>query len=144
MTGSQAHNPVVTLLVPAALLPPPAVHQIPSTGITLSLVTLHANANPHALNLLRKMLRPVTSGKKCHWPSQSRLFLITDRTSKLGLLVDTGAEVSLLPLTHQQCMHLRQHTHMHSYRKHPPHEGFSLQLPTVPQSLLIWTPVTDT
>ena len=43
------------------------------------------------------------------------------------MLVDTGAEVSLLPLTHQQCMHLRQRTHMHSYRKHPPQEGFSLQ-----------------
>ena len=56
----------------------------------------------------------------------SRLFYITDCTSKLRLLVDTGAEVSLLPLTHQQCMHLRQRTHMHSYRKHPPQEGFSL------------------
>ena len=65
---SQGHDPVVTLLVPAAPLPPPAVHQIPSAGITLGLETLHANTNRHALSL-RKTPRPITTRNKCHWQS---------------------------------------------------------------------------
>ena len=42
----------------------------------------------------------------------SHLFYITDRTSKLCLLVETGAEVSLLPLT--PTMHAPTTTHTHA------------------------------
>ena len=45
----------------------------------------------------------------------SRLFYITDRTTKPCFLIDTGAEVSLIP----PCV---------PYHKYPaPHEGFTLQ-----------------
>ena len=44
--------------------------------------------------------------------STSSLFYVTDRTSKLSLLIDTGAEVSLIPPTHR--------------KPHSPQDGFTL------------------
>ena len=44
--------------------------------------------------------------------STSRLFYVTDRTSKLCLLIDTGAAVSLIPPTHR--------------KPHSPQDGFTL------------------
>lgn len=46
--------------------------------------------------------------------TSSRLFYICDRTSKLNFLIDTGAEVSLIPIT-------RYHKHLTSQ------DGFTLQ-----------------
>ena len=88
--------------------------------MTLSLETLPTNANCHALSLQASHLwRQVPL-------AITQAACSTSPISPLNS-VETGAEVSLLPLKHQQLMHLQQPTHMHSYRKHHPQEGFSLQ-----------------
>ena len=43
--------------------------------------------------LTRKTTRPTTDGDQCFWPSS----YVTDRTSGLRFLMDTGAEVSVIP-----------------------------------------------
>ena len=49
----------------------------------------------------------------CCWPTISRLFFIPERNTGFKFLVDTGAEVSVVPLSHVEKQH--------------PHSGFQLQ-----------------
>ena len=53
----------------------------------------HASARNHVLD--RKTLRPAVSGGERCWPS--RLFYISDPSISFHFLVDTGAEVSVIP-----------------------------------------------
>ena len=43
------------------------------------------------------MTRPATDGDQCAWPPSLSPFYVTDCTSGLRFLVDTGAEVSVIP-----------------------------------------------
>ena len=45
------------------------------------------------------MARPATSGDRCGWPNIKSLIYISDLSTGLCLLIDTGAEISTVPPT---------------------------------------------
>ena len=63
---------------------------------------MHKNANPHARR--RETPRPLVDGDRCCWPiTQSPILHITDRVSAYRFLIDTGAEVSVVPPSPAEC-----------------------------------------
>ena len=65
-------------------------------GISKSLKLQQRNANHPVLT--QEMTRPDTDGDRYAWPSPLSPFYVTNRTSGLHFLVDTGAEVTIIHL----------------------------------------------
>ena len=66
--------------------------------------------------------------------SPSHLFYITDRNSGLHLLVDTGAEVSVVPPTNTECKHQQDWFTLQTVN-HTPIKTYGTQLITLNLSL---------
>ena len=69
--------------------------QVIFAGIINTLVLWLTNVNLPVQS--QKTTRPVNSGDECLWPFSKSLFYITDYNTGLCVLVDTGAEVSIIP-----------------------------------------------
>ena len=85
------HTPVLPAQLHPLLNPPP----IRFAGIIKPLAILLTSVNLHALT--RETTRPAADGDQCLWPTPSRLFYVTDSLIGLRFLVDTGAEISVVP-----------------------------------------------
>ena len=96
MAGAELHHVGIPLLVVAhPALPPPHLMFV---GIIDALVPLLANAPPPPMfTVSRKQPGQSLGAMGVTGHSQSRLFYITDHNTGLRLLVDTGAEVSIVP-----------------------------------------------
>ena len=95
---------VVHLAAPQHPPPVPPL-QIFSVGTTVNLVTRHRDAAPLVNG--RQTSRPVASGDVAGQSHLGRLFYVYDRYSYTKFLVDTGAEVSVIPPSHADSKHPR-------------------------------------
>ena len=90
--GGQGFHPVYSRNTRSSQVVDPTPITLSDAGTTRSSVMLHASAD-HPVP--RRETIGLVSGPQC-----SRLFYITDKTTGTRFLVDTGAEVSVIPHHH--------------------------------------------